>query len=126
MFGKEAARHINDVGGKTIHRRGLALEDKLIDLHLRIADSELSKTNSSECFLNQLGSESSSLGDDIYKQYLIQFIIEVNRFAENGQAFGNCPIYGDCEQNDVLEKCSFTLLHSIIRNYKVVPCNSRY
>ena len=117
MHGRDAAAVVNDaVSAVTIHRRGLQLDGKFVDLHCRVSDTVISTGHFGPEYLELLGYELASLDKTVYEE-----IVRVmrQRLGEGDiSGFGNQPllvvegdIYG------LFPRLRTTLLFSILRNY---------
>ena len=117
MWGSDAAKVANDMGGQTVYRIGLNMPDGLTDLHIRVSDSVLAQGHFGEIYLQALGGELSGLGREVYVEFVERLKVELAQ-DQPDHPYGSCPIYGDdymCAT--VMNGIRPTLFYSVIRNY---------
>ena len=117
MWGVEAAKTSNNLGGQTVYRTGVTVTDGLVDLHIRVADVILAQGHFDETYLHALGGELSGLGRDVYVEFIDRLKSELAR-VQPEHPFGSCPTYGDDTMcPGIMNGIRPTLLYSVVRNY---------
>ena len=72
MHGRDAAALMNGaLIATTIHRRGLQMDGKFIDMHTRVTDSVVSNCHFTNEYLEALGLELASLDRHVYEELVI-------------------------------------------------------
>ena len=118
MLGPTAAARANQDGGMSVHRRTLASEGVITDFHVRVSDLEMSTGNYGTEYLNQLGSELSLIGHEVFTDVIKALHGAVDVHFPEGPSLGMCPMYSDDKSRpELMLALQTTVLSSIFRNY---------
>ena len=117
MHGRDAAAVINDaLSAITVHRRGIQLDGKFVDLHCRVSDTVVATGHFNNEYLELLGYELATLDKTVFEEV----IHVMRRRLGTGEisGLGQQPLL--VVEGDVyglFPRLRTTLLYSVLRNY---------
>ena len=122
MHGRDAAAVVNDaLSAITVHRRGVQLDGKFVDLHCRISDTVVSTGHFTTEYLELLGFELASLDKNVFEEVIHVMrrrlgTGEISGFGQQPLLVVEGDIYG------LFPRLRTTLFYSILRNYMGKSC----
>ena len=117
MHGRDAAAVVNDsLSAITVHRRGVQLDGKFVDLHCRVSDTVISTSHFTNEYLELLGYELATLDKTVFEEVIHVMrrrlgTGEISGFGQQPLLVVEGDIYG------LFPRLRTTLLYSVLRNY---------
>ena len=116
MIGAKAARHLNEhLGGYSIHRRGLRINNGFVDGHFRLSPDVIETHKLDPNYMLSLGCELAGLDVPVLGEFMTQVETSADMIPNAG--FGTCPLLmSPTVSPAAFDKLRQTVLYTLLRN----------